>query len=74
MEVAITFGVVLVLITVGAVVILRLQHQRAERTATFTYSRPLPGRRSGPPHMTPPAGQGVPSAAPSEGRGRPSPR
>lgn len=48
MEIALTFAIVLVLIAVGAVVILRLQTQRAARTATFAYSSPVPGRRSGP--------------------------
>ena len=57
MEIAVTFGVVLILIAVGAVVILRLQRQGAERTAAFVYSRPLPGRRSGPPLVSRPTGR-----------------
>lgn len=66
MEIALTFSLVLVLIAVGAVVILRLQRQRAERTAAFVYSRPLTGRRSAPLRMVPPTGRRARGATPSE--------
>lgn len=48
-EIALAFAVLLALVTVGVVVVLRLQAQSAERASTFAYGSPLSGERSGPP-------------------------
>lgn len=49
MQPVLVSGAGLVLLALGYLVIRRLNAQQAERISTFHHSRPVPGRRSGPP-------------------------